>query len=150
MSEVLELAPLPIPNESPVEPIIDQPNEPQPVSDGRFTPANARLFSARGVAARRAKALQPEPEEPAPEPKPIEPDAKADYVAIQIVRVRALLDANDALLAKTKDPQDRERLARASHVLAERWRILSGIPLPGALRPSGKVSRSAAGNVEPV
>ena len=62
----------------------------------------------------------------------------------------AKFDNTLAKLLKARDPLDRERLSRSLAQLQELERILAGRPLPGALRPSGKVSRSAAGNVEPV
>jgi hypothetical protein len=72
------------------------------------------------------------------------------YLSDSVLHVRAHIRRVDERLSKATDALDIERLARARSALSEQERVLSGRPLPGALRPSGKVSRSAAGNVEPV
>lgn len=98
---------------------------------GRITAATARTMAARSAQARRerAAALIERLREPAPA------DESDAYAKRQLARVRVLLDDVDEQLAKTRDPQDRERLARAANTLSERERVLSGRPLPGSRRP---------------
>lgn len=110
--------------------------------DTRFNAENAREMAARSVEARR-KADEERLANPLPDP------LEADYAVRLLARVRTMLDENDEMLMKARDPLDRDRLARASSVLAERERVLAGRPLPGQRRP-GPAGRTSAAPVDPL
>lgn len=129
----------PILNESPLPVAI--PSIPVPF----INEANARELQVKSVESRRRKTallLSQEPEEQPPQ----QPD---DYAALQLARVREHIARVDCRLDKATDPLDIDRLARARGSLAEQARILAGVPLPGALRPSAPRTARKTG-LEPV
>lgn len=94
----------------------------------RFTSENARFWSIRGLAARRAIAATPPP---APEPSAEQPQPQADmFSQKRLVRVRSQLTRIDNLLASESDPAKIDRLAAASSKLEEQERRLSDRSLP--------------------
>jgi len=114
-----------------------------------FTKENARQFQAKAVESRRRNAELREAERLAALQRPPTEPQPESYPQQRLLRVRALLDDVDEQLSKTRDPQDRERLARAANVLSEQERILAGRPLPGSRRP-GRDRAPAAAPVEPM
>lgn len=116
-----------------------------PPAQYRFTPANAREMSAKGHAAKAAKAallhaLTRLAAIQAANPPPAAPANSDDYVARVLARVRLQLDMIDeriTILASRPKPDalELERLSRAATHLSERERSLSMRPTPGQLRP---------------
>lgn len=116
-----------------------------PPAQYRFTPANAREMSAKGHAAKAAKAallhaLTRQAAIQAANPPPASPANSDDYVARVLARVRFQLDMIDeriTILASKQQPDalELERLSRAATHLSERERSLSMRPTPGQLRP---------------
>lgn len=65
-------------------------------------------------------------------------DPSIEYSQRRLARVRLQLDRLDKMMMEVNDPQKLDRIASAVARLAEQERQLSGRPLPGTLRPTGK------------
>jgi hypothetical protein len=102
----------------------------------RITAANASKMAARSWEVRRERENMQGDSSAIPQQIPL---PASDYVAFSVTRTRGQLDRLHAMLAKSKDAQEIERLARSIASLSELERVLSGRPLPGSRRP-GKES----------
>ena len=116
----------------------------------QITAANAQEMAAKSLASRRQAATMRAIRLAVPAQTPQIPAQLADYHETRLTRVRVMLDELDAQQLKTRDPQQRERLARAQTLLAEQERILAGRPLPGARRPGPASDRPASTLIEPL
>lgn len=120
-----------------------------------FTTANAREMGLRSVAARKAASMRHSNSglltAPLNDPQtvplsrwsnaPGQSSAEPDYALVRLTRVREQLDRIDSLISKETNPQNLERLARASTQLCDQEFALAGRPKPGNRRPAVEQTR---------
>jgi hypothetical protein len=108
-------------------------------SRSTWTPEQARLMTARAIAARRQQAAERKARAAfQPAPAPAQPPTQTDhdpYVSERISQVREHIARLSDKLNRENDPQRINWLAAAQERLAEQERILAGRPLPGSRRP---------------
>lgn len=110
----------------------------------RFTPANARLFAARGLESKRQRKLARQAiDVNGPQKTVKQRSASDEYLTKRLVRVRKQLSKLDQLIESELDPQKLDRLASAQSRLSEQERILAGRPLPGSHRPTRNPKQSS-------
>ncbi len=109
-----------------------------------FTTENAREFSRRAneirwsrERERKAKLLSVGIPKPIPEPAPVViPPSELQQVRLRAIqRLESQMARLDEQIDTASDPDEWHKLTTARSKLFEPWRILSGIAMPGSLKP---------------